>query len=182
MRSIAFVVCILLAVPAMAEAVGQVLGTDGKPVPGVEVCTYKNGARAECVTTDEHGFYRIERPVSPDLFMQAKGYASKTVPAAPQSEPVVIERVAALLVRVVDAATGQPVPKGTVTINLPSGRKIGSPVPFNRAGVRMSTLAPGQTLVRVQADGYDPAGPIVADLVAGEEKELRVPLKRSGTR
>jgi hypothetical protein len=90
--------------------------------------------------------------------------------------------VAALLVRVVDAATGQPIPKGSVTVNVPSGRKIGSPVPFNRAGVRMSTLPPGATFVRAEADGYDPAGPIVVELVAGQEKELTVSLKKSGTR
>jgi hypothetical protein len=182
MRSLAVIASILLASAAMAQATGQVVGTDGQPIPGVDVCAYKNGARADCVATDEKGFYRMEHPVAPNLFVQAKGYATTTVSAAPQNEPVVINRVAALFVRVVDAASGEPITKGTVTVNLPSGRKIGSPVPFNRSGVRMSTLPPGATLVRAEAEGYDAAGPIVVDLVGGQEKELKIPLKRSGTR
>jgi hypothetical protein len=181
MRSLAMIAALAIALPAMAQATGQVVGADGKPIAGVDVCTLRNDERTACVKTDEKGFYRMEHPAVPVVYLQIKGYASKSVSAAPQNEPIVLDRVASLLVRVVDAATGEPIAEGTVSVNLTTGRKIGSPVPFNRAGVRMSTLAPGQTLVRADAYGYESGGPIVVELVGGQEKELTVRLKKLPT-
>lgn len=178
MRPLALIAAALVALPALAQATGQVVGADGNPIAGVDVCTLKNDERTACVKSDEKGFYRMEHPSSPLVYLMVKGYASKSVASAPQNEPIVLDRVASLLVHVVDAATGQPIAKGTVSVNLPTGKKIGSAVPFNRAGVRMSTLAPGETLVRADADGYESGGPIVVQLVGGQEKELTVPLKK----
>jgi hypothetical protein len=178
MRTLLLITAVLLAFQAKAQATGQVVGADGKPIAGVDVCTLKNDERTNCVQSDEKGFYRMEHPASPLVYLMVKGYASKSVASAPQNEPIVLERVASLLVHVVDASTGEPIAKGTVTVNLPTGKKIGSAVPFNRAGVRMSTLAPGETLVRANADGYESGGPVVVQLVGGQEKELTVPLTK----
>jgi len=181
MRVVAAVVSILLAVPALAEATGHVVGADGAPVVGADVCIYQNGEKLSCVTTDETGHYRMEKPELPNLLIQAKGYATKMIPALPQKEPIVMIRTAKLLVKVVDADTGEPIGKGLVSVSLPSGRKVGSPVPFNRAGVRLSTLAPGETMIRSEANGYEPGGPITVDLVAGTEETLVVRMKKSVT-
>jgi len=178
MRCLALIAVLVVGLPVQAQATGRVVDAAGKPISGAEVCTFKNEQTSDCATTDDQGFYRMDHPAAPVVYVQKKGYSTKSVAAAPQNEPIVLDRVASLLVRVVDAATGEPIPKGTVSLYLPTGRKVGSPVPFNRAGVRMSTLAPGETLIRADADGYESAGPIVVELVAGQERELSVPLTR----
>ena len=101
------------------------------------------------------------------------------VPASPLSEPVVLVQSASLLVKVVDAASGEPIATGAVSLNLPSGRKLGSPVPFNKAGVKLGTLSPGDTMVAAEAIGYEPSGPLVVTLVGGESKELTIRLKKA---
>jgi hypothetical protein len=85
-----------------------------------------------------------------------------------------------LLVAVVDAGTGLPVSSGRVMLDAPSGRRIGDFVPFNKSGVRISTLDPGDVFVRVEADGYAPSGPVPVVLVAGEERSVKIPLKKTG--
>jgi hypothetical protein len=64
-------------------------------------------------------------------------------------------------------------------LDSPSGRRIGEFVPFNKSGVRISTLEPGDLFVRVEADGYGPSGPIPVVLVAGEERSVKIPLKKA---
>jgi hypothetical protein len=178
LRRLAAIVSMFLALPAMAEATGKVVGADGAPVVGADVCIYSSGQKINCVTTDDSGHYRMENPTLPNLLIQAKGYTTKMVVAEPQKEPIVLTRTAILLVKVVDAITGEPISKGSVSVSLPSGRKVGSPVPFNRAGVRLSTLAPGETMVRAEAEGYEPGGPLVVDLPPGEEKTVVVPMRK----
>jgi hypothetical protein len=107
------------------------------------------------------------------------GYLPKTVDASPLSTAVRLERAARLLVTVVDAATRAPVASGRVMIDSPSGERIGDYVPFNKMGVRISTLAPGDVFVRVEADGYVPSGPLPVKLVSGNEESLAVPLKKT---
>jgi hypothetical protein len=178
MRRLAAITSMFLALPAMAEATGRVVAADGAPVVGAEVCTYKGGEKIDCVTTDDTGRYRMAKPTLANVLIQAKGYVTQTVPAEPQREPVVMAKTATLLVKVVDAITGEPISKGSVSLSLPSGRKVGSAVPFNRAGVRLSTLTPGETMVRAEAEGYEPGGPLVVDLVSGQEKTLVVPMRK----
>ena len=182
MRCLAAIASLLLSLPAMAEATGKVVGADGAPVVGADVCIYRNGQKLDCVTTDGFGKYRMENPLLPNLLIQAKGFTTKMVTAEPQKEPIVLIRTATLLVKVVDAATREPIAKGSVSISLPSGKKVGSPVPFNRAGVRLSTLAAGEAMVRTESDGYEPGGPLVVDLLAGEEQTLVIPMTRSGSK
>jgi len=56
---------------------------------------------------------------------------------------------------------------------------VGTFVPFNKAGVRISTLAPGLVFVRATAKGYDPGGPLPVELVGGSEHAVTIPMKKS---
>lgn len=159
-------------------AVGHVKGIGGKPLAGASVCASPEGKEPRCVTTDEAGYFRMEDPGHPYLLVSAKGYKSQMILAAPQDTAIVLLQSAGLMVKVVDETTGEPVPKGTIALNLPSGLKVGNEVPFNKGGVKMSNLAPGDIMVRAQADHYAPSGPIPTTLVGGEQKELVVRIKK----
>ena len=182
MPVLAVVSSILLAAAASSAhfASGQVVEEDGKPVAGAEVCQFDSaGLNLGCVSTDAKGFYRMENPKVPNLLVQASGHKAISVLAAPVNTPIVLRRAVGLKVTVVDAVSGLPVPKGTVAFSLPSGKNIGSPVPFNRAGVKLSNMAIGETLIRASAEGYDPGDPIVVDLKGGVENAVVVKLKKT---
>ena len=168
-----------LAGPAFAAATGRVVGPDGAPVSGAQVCEFVEGAEENCVTVDSGGLYRMENPARPTLFVRASGFIAKTVDAAPLSAPVELLRAAVLLVTVVDAVSGKPLASGRVMIDSPSGRRIGDFVPFNRLGVRISTLDPGVVFVRAEADGYQPGGPVPVDLVGGAERSVKVGMTKA---
>ena len=91
-----------------------------------------------------------------------------------------MQRAAKLLVLVVDAETKRRLASGRVMIDSPSGKRIGDFVPFNKMGVRISTLDPGAVFVRAEATGYAPSGPVPVELVSGVERSVTVPLKRVG--
>lgn len=182
MTSLAILVSLLAAVPAPVPATGRVVRADGTPIPRAEVCVFRDIKPKQCVEADDQGFYRMEAPVGLNLLVQAKGFLAKVVSSAPQETAVVLEHAAGLRVRIVDAATGEAISAGTVTLFLPSGKRVGSPVPFNRAGVKMSTLTPGDTMVRAEADGYTPGGPLVVKLVAAQEKELVIKMTKAPAR
>jgi hypothetical protein len=93
------------------------------------------------------------------LLVRAPGFVARVVDAAPLAAPVELRRAAVLAVKVVDATTGQPLAAGKVMLDAPSGQRIGDFVPFNRGGVRISTLEPGVVFVRALAEGYEPVGP-----------------------
>jgi hypothetical protein len=168
----------LLASPAFAAATGRVVAPDGAPISGAQVCEFLDGSPGRCVTADANGVYRMESPLRSTLLVRSPGYLPKTVDATPLGAPVKLERAARLMVTVVDAATRVPIASGRVMIDSPSGQRIGDYVPFNARGVRISTLAPGDFFVRVEADGYAPSGPVPVKLDSGGEESLTVPLKK----
>jgi len=170
----------LLAVPAFGAATGRIVGPNGSPVSGAEICESVEGAPDHCVTADAQGVYRMDAPIRPRLLVRARGFISKMVDAAPLGAPVELERAASLLVVVIDAETKNPVPSGRVMIDSPSGKRIGDFVPFNKMGVRISTLEPGDVFVRVDAAGYAPSGPVPVSLASGVERSVTVPLKKTG--
>jgi hypothetical protein len=174
-----FLVCLLLASPSRAAATGRVVGPDGAPIAGASICEYLEGSPEHCVTADAQGVYRMENPLRATLLVRATGYVSKTIDAAPLNGPVELQRAATLLVVVVDEASGQPLSKGRVMIDSPSGKRIGDSVPFNKAGVRITTLDPGMVFVRVECDGYQASGPVPVELISGTERTARVALKKS---
>jgi len=179
MRTAVLLVFAMLAGPVFAAASGRVVGPDGVPVAGAEVCELVEGAPEQCVTADSQGFYRMEKPSRSSLLVRARGFVPKVVDAVPLNAPVELHRAAVLLVTVVDAVTGQPLSSGRVMIDDPSGRRIGDFVPFNKSGVRISTLGPGPVFVRVEADGYQSGGPVPVDLIGGTERALKIPMAKS---
>jgi hypothetical protein len=170
----------LLAGPAFGAATGRIVGPDGASVPGAEVCEFLEGAPAHCVTADANGVYKMDSPLRATLLVRASGFVPKTIDASPLGEPVQLQAAAKLLVTVVDADTRVPVASGRVMIDSPSGQRIGDYVPFNKMGVRISTLGPGDVFVRVEAKGYAPSGPVPVKLVSGVERSVTVPLKKTG--
>ena len=161
----------------MAAATGRVVDPDGKPIPGAEACSGEKPAM-ECVKTDAEGFYRIENPSRRSLFIRAKGYVGVEAEAAEHVAPIALQRAAILTVRVVNAKGGMPIPSGRVLLNYTSGQNIGSSAPFNRNGLRVTTLIPGEILVRTEADGYEPGGPEVVHLEGGVEKRVTIAMRR----
>ena len=180
LRLSALPVLALLAGSAFAAASGRIVGPDGAPVAGAQVCESLIGSPEHCVTASSDGVYRMDSPLRSTLIVRASGFVAKVIDAAPLSAPVALQRAATLLVTVVDAGTGLPVSSGRVRIDSPSGRRIGDFVPFNKSGVRISTLDPGDVFVRAEADGYDPSGPVPVALVSGAERSVKVSLKKAG--
>lgn len=172
--------CALLvaATPLFAAASGKVVNTDGKPIPEAEVCTIVKGATGTCNKVDALGFYHVAKPPSLSLFVRASGYQPLKIAAIEQSAPIVLERAAILRVEVLDAATRRPVPKGKVILNYASGEQIGAAAPFNSKGVRITTLAPGEILIRAEADGYENGGPEAVTAIAGKETGIAISMKK----
>ena len=178
MRTTAWVLVALLSVPAFGAATGRVLDPDGKPVPGAEVCEFLEGG-PHCVKVDARGDYRMENPTRTWLLVRASGYVGMLLQPVPIDVPVKLERAASLLVTVIDAGTLQPIPEGRVILDSPTGRRIGDYVPFNKSGVRISTLDPGVVFVRTEAAGYKPAGPVPVTLVSGAEGSVKISMTKT---
>jgi hypothetical protein len=178
MRTAAWVLVVMLSGSAFAAATGRILGPEGKPVPGAEVCEFLE-AGPHCVKVDAHGDYRMENPKRSWLLARASGYVGLLLQPVPIDVPVKLERAASLLVTVVDGGTNQPIPEGRVMLDSPTGRRIGDFVPFNKSGVRISTLDPGVVFVRTEADGYKPAGPVPVTLVSGAEGSVKISMKKT---
>ncbi len=180
MKTLLLLAFLLLAGPAFGAATGRVVGPNGAPVSGAEVCEFLDGAPERCVAADSEGFYRLDKPLSAKLFVRASGFVPQTIDASPLATPVQMQAAARLLVTVIDADTRIPVSSGRVMIDSPSGKRIGDYVPFNKLGVRISTLGPGDVFVRVEAVGYAPSGPVPVELVSGVERSVTVRLKKTG--
>ena len=161
----------------LAAAAGQVVDPEGKPIQGAEACTGAKEAM-ECVKTDAHGFYRLEKPSRPKVFIRASGYVPAQADAVEDATPIRLTRAAILTVRVVDSVTGQPVTTGRIILNYTSGQGIGTSAPFNKNGVRITTLVPGEVLARAESEGYDPGGPEPVHLEGGIEKKVTIGMRR----
>ena len=180
MSPILFLCAVLAAAPPGPSASGRILDMSGRPIPHAEVCSLdKDDMPVDCVQADANGSYRMETSSKGSLLVRAKGFVSMWTVAGHVSAPVKMAPAAVLVVKVVDDATGQPVPSGQVTLFFPSGKRIGGSAPFNRSGVKISTLAPGDTLVKAEAQGYEIAGPVSVTVAGGESRELTVRMRRS---
>jgi hypothetical protein len=180
MWTLALLTVAWLAAPAVVDASGRIVAEDGTPVSRAEVCELTQGAAERCVRADERGFYSIARTTHPQLLVRAKGFIATMIDAAPLNEPVKLARAATLMVTIVDAATGKPLPEGRVMLDASSGQRIGNFVPFNQAGVRISTLPPGMVFVRAESKGYKPGGPTAVELVGGADRSVTIPMKKPG--
>ena len=166
-----------VALLLLSVATGRVVDSEGRPIPGAEACCGEK-LTMECVKTDAEGFYRLENPSRPSLFIRAKGYIGVEAEAAEHVAPIALGRAATLTVRVIDAVTGQPIPTGRLLLNYTSGQAIGKSAPFNSKGVRITTLIPGEVLVRTETDGYIPGGPEVVRLEGGAERKVTIAMRR----
>lgn len=155
---------------------GTVVDREGAPIAGAEACLTRDGRPLLCVTTDANGFWRMPDTAAEKVRVTKTGFLAGEAAAVTQSSPIVLDRAATLLVRVVDGA-GQPIEKGTVTLVYASGRRIG-PLPFNRAGMRTPSAPPGPVRVSAQAEGYELVAPAALDLEAGSEHETVVRMTR----
>ena len=164
---------------AHTTASGRVVDPEGHPIAGAQVCNVREGKVKDCVQAGVDGTYRIETPKGHRVFVRASGFVGAEAEVGPRATPLVLARAAVLVVRVVDAATNEPISSGKVKIYTPAGRTFGEPVPFNRAGLRVSTLEPGEVLVRAEAEGFDPGGPLPVTLVGGREQTLTIPMRKA---
>ncbi len=177
MRSFACALLVILAAaPPAAAASATVVDSDGNPVAGARACLWAE-AETICVETDERGYFRLPTTSVPTVRITAEGFLTQFVAAVHQSFPVVLRKAAALLVRVVDAADGSALSGGTVAITYYSGRTIEG-LPFNRAGVRISTLEPGSAVVRASHSEYQDSDGVPVTLAAGERTEVTLRLRR----
>ncbi len=159
-----------------AAASGRVVDPEGAPLAGARACILVGGDQdGVCVETNEAGSYQLMPTRLPSVRISAKGFLSVKVAAVDQAAPIVLRRAASLRVRLLDAATGAPIPKGEVFITYSTGARRG-PLPSNAAGVRVHTLEPGQVVVTARAEGHreGKAAPIV--LTGGHEAEVVVKL------
>jgi len=164
------------SVPALAVS-GRVLNEDGQPIEGANVCAARGTTAPECVKTDGTGFYRLPDAVLTTVGVAADGYLPAKLAAVDQEAPVVLKRAASLLVRVRDAETGEALSGGIVRVVFVSGRQLDK-FPFNRAGVVVGNLAPGDAMVHATLDGWTEADPPRVTLEAGKQAEAVVRLRR----
>lgn len=180
MRCVALALVALASVVPAVAASGHVVDSDGKPVPGARVCLLVGGAEGLCAVTDEAGFYGLPDSSVPWVRITAKGFLVKQVSAVDQEAPVPLDRAAAILVKLVDRATGAAIPKGKIFVIDSSGRKRG-PLPSNAAGVHVSSLVPGEFVVQAQAPGHADARSETIRLQGGEDREIVLKLDASGS-
>lgn len=179
MRSpcVAALVALVAVVPALAAS-GTVVDPEGKPIAGARACLWAETDTGFCVDTDDRGYYGLPTTSVEAVRITADGFLSQFVAAVHQSSPIVLQRAAAILVRVVDATDGSPLSGGRVTITYFSGRTIDG-LPFNRSGVKVSTLEPGTALVRASLSGYRDSEGVSVTLRAGERAEVSLRLRRA---
>jgi hypothetical protein len=175
MRFAAVVLVLAATAPALATG-GRVVDTEGNPVGSGKACLLVAGREGMCSDLDSQGRYTLPEASVPSLRIVSPGYLPKVIAAVDQESPIVLDRAASLRVRLRDAATGQPIPKGEVLLVTPSGQRAG-PFPANAAGVRVATLPPGLVLPTGRAAGYEDGSGVAVDLVAGRESDVTLDLR-----
>jgi hypothetical protein len=165
--------------PASAVS-GRVVDPEGKPVAGARACIMVGeawSAEGLCDETKAEGGYRLPTPRTPSLLrIVADGFLPSTVTADDRTEPIVLRRAASLLVRVLDAKTGQPIPKSEVHLVYANGEDKG-PLPANRAGVLVNALPPGEAVLSAKAAGYAGGKGDTITLEAGRKTEVELKLE-----
>jgi hypothetical protein len=161
--------------PAAALS-GKVVDAEGRPVTNANACLIVDGVPGFCSTTDENGNFELLDTQVSRMRVSAQDYLPKYLPALTQEAPIVLRRAARILVRLVDASTGEPIDKGKVTLTYPSGLQKG-PFPTNRFGVRVSQLPAAEVRVDAEAKGYRAAEGQSAKLVAGGQTDVTLQLE-----
>jgi len=166
------------AAPGVSPS-GVVVDPDGKPVVEAKACLIVGGAEGLCDRTGVDGRYALPASGALTVRIAASGFLPVSVAAVPQQSPIVLERAAALVVLVLDAATGEGVP-AEVTLVYATGRQLG-PFPANRAGLALKTLPGGEVRVVAKAKGYADGHGEALTLTRGQRAEARVLLTRGAS-
>lgn len=151
-----------------SAATGTVVHEDDSPFEGARACYVAGGVETLCATTNASGFYELPDSSIDRLRVRADGYLPVTVAGVDQARPIVMRPAASILIRLRDAASGDPVAAGTVTLLFSEGRKLG-PAPVNQNGVLFRSQPPGGVVVRATSDDGAEIGTRRVTLVAGEE-------------
>jgi hypothetical protein len=180
MRNIAALVTMtgLLAVPASAAS-GHVVDPQGKPIAGARACLMigdGNNTEGLCDVTDANGTFTLPQIEHSNVMrIVANGFLPVKLAAVDQEAPIVLDRAATMHIRILDAATGEPIPHSEVTLVFASGEQKG-PLPGNRGGIRAKALPPGEVIPSAKAKGYRDTTGAAVTLVAGRETEVALKL------
>jgi len=170
--------CAAVTGSSALAATGTVADTEGRAIAEARVCHFQTETKVEiyCVGSDARGHFEIVDSEVNQLRVSAEGYFPETVPASGHYA-IVLVRSPTLLVRIVDASTGEPLDEGEVFVIYPSAKKKG-PFPANRAGVRIArVLQPGEVRLIAHAEGYAPGDPFAVTLEPGKESEATLELR-----
>jgi len=168
-------VALAASLPALALT-GTVVDERGEPIEGARVCYVVDSIEELCSLTTAVGYFELPDSRLDTIRVVAAGYLPRKLAAVEQEGPIALRAAAAIVVRLIDAETGEGIADGKVEILHSSGelRRF----PTGRAGVRVRTYEPGLVTVTGQADGYLPAPPQRVELKAGAESEVEIRMKR----
>lgn len=164
----------LLWSPPSLALTGSVADEEGNLLPKARVCYLIAGAEELCVQTDAAGEFELPDTDADSIQAFKSGFLPRVVPATALAGPIVVQRAAALLIRLKDSVSSEPIPAAELTVVYLSGRSKG-PFYANASGVRVKTLWPGRVRILAAAPGYRQDEPPEIELVVG--KEIDVVLK-----
>jgi len=177
MRIPALLLLVAFSSPLLAVK-GTVTDSDGRPLEKARVCYFQSGTNVSmgCTNPQKDGFFEMPDSKAMTLRVSLAGYYPETVPAQGQ-HLIVLKRSPTLTVRLIDAASGEPIDSGEVFVVYPSAAKKG-PFPTNRAGVKIARiLDPGEVRLIGRAEGYEESEPKPVTLVVGQEIEADLELR-----
>ena len=155
---------------------GVVIDPKGERLEGVSVCYRIGNVDELCSSTDEQGRWVLPKSDIDRVALTFKGYLTRFIDGGVQSEPVILEPGATLLVRLEDAA-GRSLAEGEIEVLYSSGRRIG-PIPISRAaGTLIRSLQPGPVVIVGRSAGFVDGRAGESELHAGKETVAVVKLK-----
>jgi len=159
----------------LAGPSGVVVNSRFFPLPGARACLVEGDQTGPCILTDGGGEYYLPDSGMTRVRITLAGYLPVEVPAVDQVNPVMMEQAAVLMLNVVHETTRESLSVGEFWITGTGGDRIG-PFPVSAAGTLIKSLRPGQIAIRVEAAGFSQEKPVWAELYAGSETRVEVPL------
>ena len=178
-RAIAGLALVVLAGTSAWAVTGYIRNAEGETLEGITICYHQAETNIDqmCITSNAKGAFDLPDSTAMSLRVKATGYYAQILRAAGHHD-VVLERSPTLTVRLVDAATGEPIESGEVFVVYPSARKKG-PFPANRAGVRISRILElGEVRLLATAEGYTQDRPYRVELERGTQTEVTLELTK----
>jgi len=168
-----FAVCVACGITHAVT--GIVNDADGAPVNEARVCYFQYGVEQICALTDEDGAFELPDNDAMPIRITADGHHVETRPAVGHHE-VVLRESATLVVRLVDAGTGDPIEKGELRVVYSAEKQVG-PFPTNAAGVMIQrVLKPGEVRLVGKSEGYRDGELPAVTLANGKKTEVDIEL------